>query len=33
MWLVNLLERGRALAERIPYSLVALLARFAVAGV
>jgi putative oxidoreductase len=33
MWLVNLLERGRALAERIPYSLVALLARLAVAGV
>src|SRR4030042_1029181 len=33
MWLINLLERGRALAERIPYSLVALLARFSVAGV
>jgi hypothetical protein len=30
MWLINLLERGRALAERIPYSLVA---RFAVASV
>jgi putative oxidoreductase len=33
MWLINLLEAGRALAERIPYSLVALLARFAVASV
>src|SRR4029078_7691207 len=33
MWLVHLLGRGRGLADRIPYSLVALLARFAVAGV
>ncbi len=33
MWLANLLEQGRALAQRIPYSLVALLARLAVAGV
>jgi len=33
MWLVNLLQQGRALAKRIPYSLVALVARFAVAGV
>ena len=30
---VALLESGRALAERIPYSVVALLARIAVAGV
>jgi putative oxidoreductase len=33
MWFINLLERGRALAERIPYSLVALVARLAVASV
>ncbi len=33
MWLINLLEAGRALAERIPYSFVALVARFAVASV
>jgi putative oxidoreductase len=33
MWLINLLERGRSLAERIPYSLVALVARFAAASV
>jgi putative oxidoreductase len=31
--LINLLEAGRQLAERIPYSLVALLARFAAASV
>ncbi len=31
--LINLLESGRQLAERIPYSLVALLARFAAASV
>lgn len=31
--LVNWLEAGRRLAERIPYSLVALVARFAVATV
>jgi putative oxidoreductase len=30
---IALLESGRALAERIPYSLVALVTRFAVAGV
>lgn len=30
---LELLERGRALAERVPYSIVALAARFAVAGV
>ena len=30
---IALLETGRALAERIPYSVVALLTRFAVAGV
>ena len=33
MWFINLLEQGRVLAERIPYSLIALLARFAVASV
>jgi putative oxidoreductase len=33
MWFISLLERGRALAERIPYSLVALVARLAVASV
>lgn len=33
MWLVNLLEAGRALAERIPYSFIALVARFAAASV
>lgn len=33
MWLIDMLERGRALAERIPYSLVALLSRFAIASV
>lgn len=33
MWLIDMLERGRALLERIPYSLVALLARLAVASV
>jgi putative oxidoreductase len=33
MWLINLLERGRSLAERIPYSIVALVARFAAASV
>ncbi|MGB2931436.1 MAG: DoxX family protein [Methyloceanibacter sp.] len=33
MWLINLLETGRALAERIPYSFVALVARFAAASV
>jgi len=33
MGLVELLERGRALAERIPHSLVALVARLAVANV
>lgn len=33
MWPINLLERGRSLAERIPYSFVALVARFAVASV
>ncbi len=31
--LINWLEAGRRLAERIPYSLVALIARFAVASV
>lgn len=31
--LVNLLETGRQLAERIPYSLVALIARLSVASV
>jgi putative oxidoreductase len=31
--LINWLEAGRQLAERIPYSLVALLARFAAASV
>lgn len=31
--LINWLEAGRHLAERIPYSLVALIARFAVASV
>jgi hypothetical protein len=31
--LINWLEAGRRLAERIPYSLVALVARFAAAGV
>ena len=31
--LINWLEAGRRLAERIPYSLVALVARFAVASV
>jgi len=31
--LINLLEAGRQLAERIPYSFVALLARFAAASV
>ena len=30
---LELLERGRALAERVPYSVVALVSRFAVAGV
>ncbi len=30
---LELLERGRALAERVPYSVVALAARFAVASV
>ena len=33
MGLIDVLEKGRALAERIPYSLVALVARFAVASV
>ena len=33
MWLINLLETGRALAERIPYSFVALVARVAAASV
>ncbi len=33
MPLLELLERGRALAERVPYSVVALTARFAVASV
>ncbi len=33
MPLLELLERGRALAERVPYSAVALTARFAVASV
>jgi putative oxidoreductase len=33
MSLTNILEHGRSLAERIPYGVVALLARFAVAGV
>ena len=33
MWLIDLLEKGRALAERIPYSFVALLARLAAANV
>jgi putative oxidoreductase len=33
MWLINLLDWGRSLAERIPYSFVALVARFAVASV
>jgi putative oxidoreductase len=33
MWLNTWLEKGRALAERIPYSLVAFVARFAVASV
>jgi putative oxidoreductase len=31
--LIGLLEAGRRLAERIPYSIVALVARFAVASV
>ena len=31
--LINWLEAGRRLAERIPYSLVALVSRFAVASV
>jgi putative oxidoreductase len=33
MWLMNWLEAGRALAERIPYCIVALVARFAAASV
>lgn len=33
MQLLELLERGRALAERVPYSVVALASRLAVAGV
>jgi putative oxidoreductase len=33
MGLIDVLEKGRALAERIPYSLIALLARLAVATV
>ena len=33
MSLIQLLEAGRSLAERIPYSLVALVARFGVASV
>ena len=33
MSLIQLLETGRSLAERIPYSLVALVARLAVADV
>ena len=33
MWLVGLLDAGRSLAERIPQSFVALVARFAVASV
>lgn len=33
MPLLELLERGRALAERVPYSVVALASRVAVAGV
>ncbi|MEZ5889573.1 MAG: DoxX family protein [Xanthobacteraceae bacterium] len=33
MSLIQLLETGRSLAERIPYSLVALVARFGVASV
>jgi putative oxidoreductase len=33
MWLNTWLEKGRALCERIPYSFVALVARFAVASV
>ncbi len=33
MWLMNWLEAGRALAERIPYSIVALVARVAAASV
>ena len=33
MWLMNWLEAGRALAERIPYSIVALVGRVAAASV
>lgn len=33
MSLIQVLEAGRSLAERIPYSLVALVARFGVASV
>lgn len=33
MWLVELLDSGRSLAERIPYSFLALVSRFAVASV
>ncbi len=33
MTLLKLLESGRSLAERIPYSVIALMSRFAVAGV
>jgi putative oxidoreductase len=33
MWLINLLDAGRSLAERIPYSFVALVSRLAVASV
>ena len=33
MSLIQLLETGRSLAERVPYSLVALVARFGVASV
>ena len=33
MSLIRLLEAGRSLAERIPYSLIALIARIAVANV
>ena len=33
MTLLKLLESGRSLAERIPYSVIALISRFAVASV
>ena len=33
MCLINLLEPGSSLAERIPYSAVALVSRFALASV